>query len=271
MLVTLRPLTHIMPSAWQQYVRNGQVTTYDAWLKGMLKRPPYDKPTPSFWRRHRHDRLVERWASVVGPVNLTVLVVDENDRDLLTHSVEAMLGLPLGILQPEPGRSNRSLTWGEIELVRQLNLEFRARDWPEGLYRATVFPMVKNLQESHRPGPDERPITTPGWALDRAAEIGAAAAEVIAASGVRVVGDLSVLGSRPPDQREPGVAVPPQLPSVAAKDAMVGMIARWDRLPLASGMAVADRMRELVRSARSSNTVGRLERRVRPFAGGIER
>jgi hypothetical protein len=25
------------------------------------------KPNPSFWRRHRHDRLVERWVRVVGP------------------------------------------------------------------------------------------------------------------------------------------------------------------------------------------------------------
>jgi hypothetical protein len=43
---------------------------------------------------------------------------------------------------------------------------------------------------------DDSSIVTPQWALDRAAEIGAAAAEKIAASGIRVVGDLSALGAR---------------------------------------------------------------------------
>jgi hypothetical protein len=35
--------------------------------KDALRKPPYDKPDPSFWLRHRHDRLVERWGRVAGP------------------------------------------------------------------------------------------------------------------------------------------------------------------------------------------------------------
>ncbi len=279
-LITLRPLTKIMPSAWQQYVRNGHVTTYDDWLEGMLRRPPYDRPTPSFWRRHHHDALVEKWASVVGPENLTVLVVDENDKDLLTHSVEAMLGLPVGMLQPEPGRSNRSLTWGEIELVRQLNLEFRARKWPDALYRAYVFPMTQHLQDSYRPGPDEPRITTPQWALERAAEIGAAAAEKIAGLGVRVIGDLEVLGALPAQPQTDSVEIEaqrahPDVPAGAAKDAVVGVIAAAAASrPAAPASSAAtpssrgsERMRGLLRKARTTSAVSRLEERVRPLIG----
>ena len=39
-LVTLRPLTKIMPSQWQQYVQNGLRTGYEDWLGHMLKKAP---------------------------------------------------------------------------------------------------------------------------------------------------------------------------------------------------------------------------------------
>ena len=225
--------------------------------------------------------LVEKWSSVVGPENLTVLVVDENDKDLLTHSVEAMLGLPVGMLQPEPGRSNRSLTWGEIELVRQLNLEFRAKKWPDELYRAYVFPMTQHLQDSYRPGPDEPRITTPQWALERAAEIGAAAAEMIAGLGVRVhrrprgARRASPRSRRPTRSRSRRQRAHPDVPAGAAKDAVVGVIAAAAASrPAAPASSAAtpssrgsERMRGLLRKARTTSAVSRLEERVRPLIG----
>ncbi len=225
-LVTLRPLVKIMPSAWQQYVRNGQVAPYDVWLEGMLRNPPFEKPTPSFWRRHHHDVVIERWASVVGPDRVTVLVLDESDRSMLTNTVEQMLGLPVGLLQPPPGRSNRSLTLGEIELVRRISIEFNERGWSDAVYRTYVLHMARHLQETRRPSPDEPTIGTPDWAAQRCAEIGAAAAEKIATLGVHVVGDLSTLGA-PPDPSAQDVSTPDNisLPVEAACDAVVASIA----------------------------------------------
>jgi hypothetical protein len=202
-LVTLRPLSKILPSSWQQYVRNGQRASYDEWLAGMLRKPPYKRPTPSFWKRHHHDVLVERWASIVGPENVTVVIGDDADRLGLMRSVEQLVGLPAGLLAPEEGWTNRSLTLGEIELVRQLNIEFKRRGWPDTLYKQVVrLGVIQHMQMARRPGPDEPRITTPGWALERAAEIGAAAAEKLSTSGVRVVGDLALLGAKPERQDE---------------------------------------------------------------------
>jgi hypothetical protein len=93
-LVTLRPLARVMPSQWQQYVRNGLRLGYEQWLEQMLRRPPYDRPTPSFWRRHRHDRLVERWVSATGPDRVTVVAVDDRDRDALMRTFEACSDSP---------------------------------------------------------------------------------------------------------------------------------------------------------------------------------
>lgn len=195
-LVTLRPLGKIMPSAWQQYVREGLQASYDDWLDGMLNQHPYTKPTPTFWQRHQHDALVERWATIVGPQNLTVVVLDDSERSMPLRTVERLVGLPTGLLQAQQHRTNRSLTLGEIELVRLLNVEFKRRDWPDHVYRTFVrYGVIRHLQETHHPTPGEREITTPPWALERASQIGTQAAGSISTLGVRVVGDLSSLGS----------------------------------------------------------------------------
>jgi hypothetical protein len=214
-----------MPSQWQQYVKYQTKSSYDTWLDGMLNRPPYDKPTPTFWKRHRHDELVERWVSVVGPERVTVIVVDEADRDFLLRSFEEMLGLPGGLLVAEKDTENRSMTLGEIELVRQVNIEFHRRDWPDIEYRMLVRQgLAARVQANRTPRADEPRITTPQWALDRVAEIGAAAAEKVSGLGVRIVGDISTLGDRV-------LAVEPYEPARAdtlavdaAREAVIGTI-----------------------------------------------
>ena len=60
-VVTLRPLARILPSQWQQYLQNGYCMPYLEWLDGILSKQP-KTPAPGFWRRHRHDELVTRWA-----------------------------------------------------------------------------------------------------------------------------------------------------------------------------------------------------------------
>lgn len=197
-VVTLRPLTKIVASQWQQYVQSGLRMRYDQWLNRMFKKPPYRSPTPSFWRRHRHDRLVERWAAAAGIDNVTVVVPDESDLMMLTRTFESMLALPAGVLAPESERTNRSLTAGEIELVRQLNQEFRLREWPEGIYtRFLRMGVVQEMKAAHQPSPKEPRIVTPGWAIEQAAGIGAEMAEKIKAFGVQIVGDIDTLGVRP--------------------------------------------------------------------------
>jgi hypothetical protein len=232
-LVTLRPLARIMASHWQQGVRNGAVRSYQRWLEWALAMSPQTSQA-SFWKRHGHDRLVERWASVVGPDRVTVLVADDTDRMMLLRSAEALLDLPDGTLVPEGAVVNRSLTWGEIEVVRRLNVEFRDRGWPDPVYARLVRNGVIVKMQERLPDADEPRITTPGWALHRAAEIGAAAAKEIASSGVTVIGDLSRLAEGA-DADADAVLPTPLVPSVAAANAITevidrGRTTRWDGL-----------------------------------------
>jgi hypothetical protein len=191
----------------------------------MLRKPPYNKPTPTFWQRHRHDALVERWASIVGPENVTVIVPDDADREFLLRTFEELVGLPTGLLEAEDSSENRSMTLGEIELVRQINIEFLSRKWSDTLYRQLVrhgFSLY--LQTNRVPHADEPRVTTPQWALDMAADIGAAAADKLSTLGVRIVGDISKLGTRVAEEPHEAARANKVLAVDAAREAVVGTL-----------------------------------------------
>ncbi|RMB86373.1 hypothetical protein [Streptomyces shenzhenensis] len=230
-LVTLRPLARIMPSQWQQYVQNGLRMGYPDWLEHMLRKPPYEKPNPSFWRRHRHDRLIERWARVTGPDRITVVVVDDRDRDGLMRTFEALLGLPGNLLQPVPDTANRSLTLAETEMLRNLNVEFRGNELPDELYSRLVRNgAVMHMKNTCSPTPHDVKIVTPRWAVEAAAGIGAEMMARIGASGVRVLGDPALLSAVP----EPSGEVPGEAriaPEVAAR-ALYGALAAAAAAPV---------------------------------------
>ena len=224
-VVTLRPLVKIMQSQWQQYVRNRATFTYDEWLEGMLRKPPYNKPTPTFWQRHRHDALVERWSSIVGPENVTVIVPDDSDRNFLLRTFEELVGLPSGLLVAEESSENRSMTLGEIELVRQVNIEARRRQWSDGLYKQLIrHGFSVYLQTNRIPHADEPRVTTPQWALDQASDIGATAADKISTLGVRIVGDISQLGTRASEEPHEAARVNKIMAVDAARDAVLGTL-----------------------------------------------
>lgn len=230
-LVTLRPLARIMPSQWQQYVQNGLRMGYEDWLVHLLRKPPYEKPNPSFWHRHRHDRLVERWARVAGAERVTVVVVDDTDREGLMRTFEALLGLPKGLLRPVPDAANRSLTLAETEMLRNLNKEFRANELPPELYSQLVRNgAVMHMKNTCTPGPGDVKIGTPRWAVEAAAAIGAEMAERVGGMGVRVLGDLRLLSAV--DRAGSGAGVEPRISAEAAAQALYGALAAAAAAPV---------------------------------------
>ena len=261
-VVTLRSLTRILPSQWQQYLQNGFHFRYLEWLEGILSDPPLT-PTPGFWRRHRHDELVKRWAAENGPENLTVIVVDESDRLMLLRVFESMLGLSAGFLVPEESAANRSLTVAEAELVRLLNEEFSRRAWPHRNYaRFMRNGAVEHMKNDREPLPGEPRIATPDWALTRAAEISAEMATNIEALGVNIVGDISTLGALPGDVPEPGAdggPEPPMVPvEVAARAALGAFIAGG-----AGGRTTEEIVRELDARSMAKALAFRCRQRIR--------
>jgi hypothetical protein len=219
-VITLRPLARILPSQWQQYIQSNMRASYDTWLDAMLNKDE-SKLSPSFWQRHRHDRLVARWAEVVGPDRVTVVALHEHDHDFVLRAFERLTGLRDGTLVSTPDVTNRSLTMPEVESVRAFNVSFRQEGLERPLHsRVMNFGAARYMRQFEAPADAPR-VETPQWALDRAGAIAREMVDAITASGVRVIGDLESLAEVPASRlagdQQPPVTVPP---SVAATMAM---------------------------------------------------
>jgi hypothetical protein len=229
-VMTLRPLAAILPSQYQQFVQGGLTMPYEEWLGALLADPPQKERSPLFWHRHRHDELVARWANVVGTDRVTVIVADDKEPDAVPRTFERLVGLRPGTLELEWNSSNRSLMRAEIALVRALNRAFRS---------VRMRPMAQNkvmrlgtteLIKRRQPGKTEPRLVTPDRALTRAGEISRTMVDAIAASGVRVIGDIEALAKAP----APKAAIDEQ--GTDATEAAA--LAAWPEIVTAAGMGV---------------------------------
>ena len=254
-VVTLRSLANLLPSSWQQYLKYGLRATYPEWLENTFEPESERTKSPSFWKRNDHGALIERWAGCVGPDRVTVVVLEDVDRTAIFRVFAQLLDIDEAILLSRMNlTSNRSMTAQEAELLRLVNVEVRNRlTWGE--YEHLVRNGVaRRVVEGRAPGPEGPRLATPDWALDAAAARGREAVGRIAASGVRVVGDLPLLARR-------GTSAPPVpddalevVPMAVAAKALTGAVLASQGEPSTREMAS-----ELARRLRS-DLRGRLRR-----------
>jgi hypothetical protein len=194
----VRRLDRYLPSQWQERVKAGDHRTYDEWLRVVLDtdnlEPDWDRR--NVWFSHDVKALVERWLTEVGAERYTVVVSDEADHSVIPRAFEAMLGLPDGFVVPDPGRSNRGLSWAETELIRSVNalLEQRGLSRPQ---RRRLLSLGVHREMQTRPtppGPKSPPL--PDWAADRLRELSDQRVEDLQSlgeRGVHIVGDAALM------------------------------------------------------------------------------
>lgn len=259
---TVRSFAALLPSLWQQYVKSGHRGSFDEFLARRLTDDAVEQP--SDMAKHDQAAIVSRWVDVFGSENVTVVVVDKSDPHRVSTSFEALLDLPDGLLH-QPSMSgmsvNRSLSVHEASLLLTVN---RLLD-PHNLDRADVDRLVFNgaanrmLDECPRPSPDDELILPP-WAVGPAVARSLQYAETIAASGVRVVGDLDELGRQPATGRgrwKISTTVPVEVAAEAVVGAMSAGLNRGSNFGLPAGV------RPRTREAFVAN--------VRGFAGDARR
>ena len=219
-VVTVRSLGRLLPSSWQQYLKYGQTMAYEKWLRTILD-PDYDgRVTPTFWRRNDHGRLVRRWADLLGPDRVTVLVVDDVGPDALFTAIAQMLDVPAEVLlSRRDDAPNRSMTAAESELLRRLNRALaKSLSWQD--YETLVRGGVASALQTREPDAGEPRLHTPQWALDAATARGQQAVTAIRESGVQVVGDLDALAR--PLQASP--TLPPGTLGALPMDAALAVV-----------------------------------------------
>ncbi len=223
-LVAFRALSRILPSSWQQYLKNGWTARYDEWLGYVLADPPSPKANSSFWQRNDLPRTLQRWSGLIGADRITVVVSDEADRERLPHTLADLLGVPRETMNP-PGdaavRSNRSLSVPEAELLLQVNPLARELMSAQQYTALVRNGAAEKMVEGRMPAADEPRLGIPGWALDRVCELSRRHAEALRESGVRIIGDPATLEAVP----DPVETAPTsQVPADAAALALLGTL-----------------------------------------------
>jgi hypothetical protein len=159
---------------------------------------------------------------------MTVVALDDTDRDLVLRVFERLTGLAPGTLIAEPDSANRSMTVPEIEVLREFNKRFRDEKLPAPLYGRIIRFGAAAYMRTRTPAPDEDRIELPQWAIEPVSALSSEMMATIRASGVHVIGDLDHLAVAT-TTRAPGDQPVSITPAIASSAAM-GVL-------LASGLA----------------------------------
>lgn len=194
-VMVARPFDALLPSHWQQAVRNQWLlnVSYDEWLRVVLGEPDDSWTYVNFWTLHDLAVQVRRWSAAASPERVTVVVAREGDHTYLPRLFEQLLGLPSGLLSVPRGRTNSSLNLTGAELLRMLDQEASRRDWKVGWYEKTIKVTLADALRRMPRDPAEREIALPPWAAPAVSELNGARADLLDAAGVQVLGDPSSL------------------------------------------------------------------------------
>lgn len=226
-VITLRSYGALLPSIWQQYVKGGHTVGFEDFLRITLTGSTDAGPPPPHLDRHDHGLVVQRWCGLAGASRVTVVVGDKARPTLIPSAFEGLLGLPTGFLHdPTQGGSgtNRSLSAEEAGLLLAVNRILVDHELSEAdLVRLLRRGATARFLDECRPGGPDAALSLPPWAAEAAAARGTTFAEQIAASGVRVLGDLRELG-RVPRSRPGRWTTPDAVSTEVAAQALVGAL-----------------------------------------------
>jgi len=170
-IFTWRPLQKLLASSYQQYLKYGIKADYEKWLLGIFKEGEFKNFTPSFWERHRHGDVIEKWVDVFGSQNVKVIVADEKNPNFLFDSFADIIGVDRNLIRTREGtKRNRSLTFEETSLLLEVNKRFpKDRPWAdyEMFVREAAFSRLANSEYA---GTESTKLLTPEWALKAALE-----------------------------------------------------------------------------------------------------
>ena len=226
-VVVARRLDLYLPSQWQERVKAGDERPYDEWLRVVLDRTSDERSWDRWnvWRSHDLRLLVGRWGHHIDRDRISVVMLDEADRQQLPSAFERMLDLSDGTIRPVSSRINRGLTWGECEMLRGINEAFSERGWPQDVRRRFIRRQILRDLRARTPPPGPKSPPLPDWAASTIRELSEERIAWLAGSGADLIGDLDLL--RLPDDvaTVPDPFPDPQIPRQAVGEAVTALIA----------------------------------------------
>jgi hypothetical protein len=220
-VITARDLARVIPSQWQTGARNRSAVAWHDYVSALVSDDD-SEVAAGFWRRQDLPAIVASWAQQVALEQITVVTVPPAGAasSVVGERFARAIGVRIdGFDQPPP--SNPSLGLVSAELLRQVNERSSELAWIE--YRSAFRQALARLVLADRAA-SEPPIALDAGALDWARARGERLADAVAASGVRVVGELSDLVPSASVAPSQGAAVPTESELLdAAVDGIVGL------------------------------------------------
>jgi len=263
-VITLRDLGRILPSSWQQHIRNTHTQDYRHYLKRRSRERGNATPIQrqevwdterhqTFWRSYAYGALVRRWQGLVGADHVTAVTLPPAGApsSLLWERFREALGIDaLPAVAPQLPAFIANVGSSEVEAVflHALNAEAKRRQWN----RKTTNELQQRLLATGMLERPERgaPLLLPPKFLPRVQKWATADIEDLRTTGVTVYGDVSDL----------------IVPESAAARSRV----RIDQLAATGAFATANAMAyeaELIRDRQAREAAfslpGRLARRIR--------
>ncbi|SFB74925.1 hypothetical protein SAMN04487968_101297 [Nocardioides terrae] len=185
-VVTVRDLGRTIPSMWQETLKNARTWPWREYVDGVRHRRG---PGEVFWNEQDAVAVTRKWAELVGPDAVTVVTLPRSaaDPELLWRRFCEAVGLPTEAAAP-PESGNESLGAASAQLMERINHRVADLAWPD-YSRHVKFGIAKTILPRHRRAEPALGFKVTRW-VRRLAEAQRAG---LAASGVRVVGDLADL------------------------------------------------------------------------------
>lgn len=223
LVVTVRDLGRVLPSAWQQRVKQGARQPFARFL-ATVRRGGDDQ---KFWRYQDVPGILGRWAADLPPdrVHLVVVPPSGAPRDELWLRTAAVLGVDVTGLDAAPRLPNDSLGIVEAELLRRVNTVVPRAGRSVVLTRLTKGSFARDLLAGSAPHESfVLPAQHIGWVRERSEAMVA----TLRAGSYDVVGDLDdLLPADPRSGRTPDQASDTEL--LAAATTVVARMIEQDR------------------------------------------
>jgi len=198
-VITARDLARVLPSSWQQHMRNGNVESYADYLGLRIEERDSGSYATDlrrgFWRAYRYADLAERWLGS-GARTVTVVTVPRSGADphaMWMRFVRAVTVPGLPEIPPEipEDRANISLTGAETFALYGFNLAARAAGQGRREVRAAHRALMRKGW-LERPERGQR-LGLPADVRILAARWSAEDCAALAASGMPIIGDMADL------------------------------------------------------------------------------
>ena len=217
-IITARDLGRVMPSSWQQHIRNGRSTAFAPYLAQQAERrgggTPEERaarwdadPEQTFWRAYAIGSLVARWSPLAAGVTVVTVPRRGAAPDALWQRFREGLGLVSALPEQPPAiddlQANVGLTEPEVLVMAALNREGDRLRADDRQMRALRGRLVRDAfsTRSDRGSPVRMPRdwhdTVTAWAAEDVDVLRSTAASVIGDESDLLVDPASAVSDRP--------------------------------------------------------------------------